>query len=129
MIIYNKKLQNKIGINFDDYKKESRKLKIGEKNGKGKEYILNTNILIFEGEYLNGRKNGKGKIYYDDESIKFEGEYFKGKIIEGKGNDNQGNEILKIERNGKGKEYYNNGKIQFEGEYYNGRRWSGKGYN
>ena len=30
-------------------------------NGKVKEYY--DDILIFEGEYLNGRKNGKGKEY------------------------------------------------------------------
>ena len=34
------------------------------KNGNGKEYILNTNALLFEGEYLNGKRNGKGKEYY-----------------------------------------------------------------
>ncbi len=59
VISYNKKFQNKFGINIDDYKKESRKLKIGEKNGNGKEYILDTYILIFEGEYLNGKKMEK----------------------------------------------------------------------
>jgi len=31
-----------------------------------KEYILNTNILIFEGEYLNGKRSGKGREYYND---------------------------------------------------------------
>ena len=35
----------------------------GERNGKGKEYFYNGE-LIFEGEYLNGRRNGKGKEYY-----------------------------------------------------------------
>ena len=76
--------------------------KIGEddiiseyKNGKG--YIIETeggelyeNILIFEGEYLNGERNGKGKEYvYNDHNNRliFEGEYLNGK------------------RNGKGKEY------------------------
>ena len=43
------------------YKEKIRKYKIGEKNGKGAEYIIDTNIKIFEGEYLNGIKNGKGK--------------------------------------------------------------------
>ena len=53
---------------------------IGGKNGKGKEYIIITNILIFEGEYLNGKRNGTGKEYnYDwDGKLKFEGGYLNG---------------------------------------------------
>ena len=38
-------------------------------NGKVKEYY-NFDILIFEGEYLNGKKNGKGKEY-DTNGISF----------------------------------------------------------
>ena len=86
MIIYNKQLQNIVGVIIEDYKKISGKYKIIEKNGSGKEYKLDTNRLIFEGKYLNGKKNGKGKEYYDGK-LKFEGEYLNG------------------ERNGKGKEY------------------------
>ena len=71
LIIYNKKLQGKFGLNIDDYKKASKKYKKIEINGKGKEYLLDTNIVIFEGEYLNGKKNGKGKEYYPDNKIKF----------------------------------------------------------
>ena len=78
MVIYNKELQKMLLFNLEEYKRISGKNKMGNKNGKGKEYILNTNILIFEGEYLNGKKNGKGKEYYDDELI-FEGEYLNGK--------------------------------------------------
>ena len=59
MIIYNKKLQEIYGVNLEYYKKISGKYKIIEKNGKGKEYILNTYKVIFEGEYLNGKRNGK----------------------------------------------------------------------
>ena len=50
MIKYNKALQTKMQIQLDDYKKEGNKYKIGEKNGYGKEYKLNTNILLFKGE-------------------------------------------------------------------------------
>jgi len=47
----------------------------GERNGKGKEYNYNGE-LIFEGEYLNGKKwNGKAKEF------EFEGEYLNGKRI------------------------------------------------
>ena len=78
IIKYNKKLQKL--FNYDDvtYKKISGKYKVGEKNGKGKEYILNTDWLKFEGEYLNGRKNGNGKEYHYGDLI-FEGEYLNGK--------------------------------------------------
>ena len=89
-INYNKKIQNKFHINIEDYKKFGNRNKIIENNGFGKEYRLNTNIVIFEGEYLNGKKNGKGKEYYENGQIKFEGEYLKGKIIEGKGYDDKG---------------------------------------
>ena len=40
-----------------------KKDKEGERNGKGKEYLKGTNILIFEGEYRNGKKHGKGEEY------------------------------------------------------------------
>ncbi len=78
MMIYNKKLQKKFNINIDNYKSISGKIHIGERNGIGKEISLNTNILIFKGEYLNGKKNGKGKEYFGDGTIKFEGEYLNG---------------------------------------------------
>ena len=64
MIIYNKKLKKMLLVDIEDYKKISGKYKIGKKNGKGKEFILNINRLIFEGEYLNGKRNGKGKECY-----------------------------------------------------------------
>ena len=111
IIIYNKLLQKNFGVNIENYKKMSGRYKVGEKNGKGREYRQNTNNLVFEGEYLNGKRNGKGKEYYNESKLKFEGEYLNGK------------------RNGKGKEYYYNSKLKFEGEYLNGERWNGKGYN
>ena len=56
---------------------------MGEKNGKGSEYIINKdkNILIFEGEYLNGNE----KEYYNFDKLKFEGEYLNYKKWNGKG--------------------------------------------
>ena len=129
LLNYNKELQKLLDININDYKNMSGKYKIGEKNGLGKEYILHTTKLIFEGEYLNGKKNGKGKEYYENGQIKFEGEYLNGKILNGKGYDDKGNLMLVIEKNGNGIEFYKNGKMQFEGKYYNGKRWNGKVYN
>ena len=64
LIIYNKEIQKKLRVNIQDYQKTSGKYKIGGKSGKGSEYTLRTNRLIFEGEYLNGRRNGKGKEYF-----------------------------------------------------------------
>ena len=56
IINYNKKWQNVLKINIEDYKKISGKFKIGKKDGRGKVYKLNTTILLFEGEYLDGKK-------------------------------------------------------------------------
>ena len=128
-INYNKKIQNKLCINIEDYKNLGNRTKIIENNGLGKEYKLNTDILIFEGEYLHGKKNGKGKEFYENGQIKFEGEYLNGKILNGKGYDDKGNLVLVIDKNGNGIEFYKNGKMQFEGKYYNGKRWNGKVYN
>ena len=64
IIIYNKQWQNALKIKYEDYKKISGKFKVGKRNGKGKVYKINTDILLFEGEYLNGSKNGNGKEYY-----------------------------------------------------------------
>ena len=61
LISYNKNFQSKLGIKFDDYKIASNKYKIEEINGTGKEYLKNTQIIIFEGNYLNGKRNGQGK--------------------------------------------------------------------
>ena len=63
-----------MGVDIEDYKKASGRYKIVEKNGKGREYILNSNKLIFEGEYLNWKRNGKGKEYYNNGKLEFEGE-------------------------------------------------------
>ena len=154
IIRFNKKLQNKFNITIDNFKKSCKKYKIGERTGKGKEYNL-YDILIFEGEYLNGIKNGKGKEYYYNGKLKYEGEYLNGKkwngkeynrlneiiyeIKDGKGkvkeyfNDESlifSGEYLNGERNGQGKEMYTNDKIKFEGEYLNGKRnGKGKEYN
>ena len=109
MIKYNKGFQKMFSLELKDFKRTSNRYKIAEKNGKGKEYILNTSLIIFEGEYLNGKRNGKGKEYYDDGKLEFKGEYINGKRR-------------------KGKEYYDDGKLEFEGEYLNGKRWKGKEY-
>ena len=77
IIIYNRKLQEKFEVNINDYKRRNGKYKKDEKNGKGCIFILNTDILIFEGEFLNGKRNGEGKEYYKDGKLKFEGKWKK----------------------------------------------------
>ena len=61
IIIFNKKFQKIFDINIDNYKAISGKIHIGERNGIGKEFSLDSNILLFEGEYLNGKKMEKEK--------------------------------------------------------------------
>jgi len=61
MIVYNKELQNICLVGIEDYKNKSGKYRISEKNGKGKEYLIDTSILIFEGEYLNEKKTEREK--------------------------------------------------------------------
>ena len=111
VVRYNKYLQKILDRRLIHYKILSKRYIVLCQEGKWKEYDLNTDKLIFEGEYLNGERNGKGKEYDDYGKLVFEGEYLNGK------------------RNGKGKEYNVEGKLKFEGEYYNGRRWNGKGYD
>jgi antitoxin component YwqK of YwqJK toxin-antitoxin module len=131
LIIYNKHLQNIFKINIEEYKSLSGKYKIGKKDGIGKVYKLNTNILISEGEYLNGERNGKGKEYYNNDKLKFEGEYLNGKKWNGNGYNINGNKEFEI-KEGKGniKEYDCDDKLIFEGQYLNGEiNGTGKEYN
>ena len=73
------------------------------KKRNGKEFDKNGNII----SQVN---NGKGIIKeYNNDFIKFEGEYIDG------------------ER--KGKVYDDNGKLIFEDEYLNGQKWNGKIYD
>ena len=111
MIKYNKKIQNHLELNIEDYKKISGRYIIGERNGKGKEFNAINGKIIFEGNFLNGKKNGEGKEYYDKDKVIFEGNYVNGK------------------REGNGKEYYLNRNLKFEGDYKNGIMWNGIGCN
>ena len=77
------------------------------KNRKGVEYkIKKDNLLVFKGEYLNGKRNGKGREYYDNNNLKYQGEYKEGKIWNGKGYDIKGKLEFEVKNgNGKVKEY------------------------
>ena len=73
------------------------------------------------------KKHGKGKEYYDNEKIKFEGEYLFGLRWNGFIYNYENNYMFEIKNgNGKGKEYNTNGQLLFEGEYINGERAKGK---
>ena len=134
---FNKSFKNKLNISILNYQLFNGIYKVAEKNGKGKEYIGETDICIYDGEYKNGKRNGKGKEY-DAKTGKmiFEGEYLDGKR-HGKGKEydcwlntlvSEG-EYLNGEKIGKRKDYYFNGSIQFEGEYSNGTIWNGIRYS
>ena len=103
IMLYNKWLQKKFGIDIECYKKLRGRYFKGDRNGHGQVFILDSNILLFEGEYIDGEINGKGKEFNIYGQLIFEGEY------------------LNCKRNGKGIEYnkYNKYKI-YEGEYLNG---------
>ena len=151
IIVHNKKYQNLFGFDIDYYRKKSGKYRIIEKNGICKEYTLDENKLIFEGEfkngkkngkakefdthdgqvsfegtYLNGKRNGKGKEYGSYQFSKFEGEFLNGYKIEGKGYDCKDRLLFELERNGIGKEYDYDGNLRFEGEYLKEKK-NGKG--
>ena len=120
LIKYSKKYQRRLDIDIKYYKQISRKYIIGERNGKGKEFDYDDN-LIFEGEYKNGKRNGEGKEYYDDGKgrVKFEGRYLNGKKLQGLIYNKSGS--INLLEGIKGKEYYLNHKLKFEGEYFNGK--------
>ena len=69
---YNQSIQNRLSLDLEDYKNESQKERIIEKDNFGKEYVLGSKIKIFEGQFLNGKKHGKGKEYYNNGNLKFE---------------------------------------------------------
>ena len=135
IIKYNKKMQNNIGIKLIDYIFYSRKYIVYEENNKAKEYHIDNDQLIFEGDYKNGKRNGIGKEYDYNGELKFEGEFQNGKR-NGNGKEYHSNgklqfegEYLNGEKNGKIKEYYCDGILKFEGEYLNGKPWNGKIYD
>ncbi len=113
-----------------------------------KEYIQNKNktssnlkksIIKIEydnGEYyigdlINDIPNGKGTMYYSNNTIKYEGDFKKGKF-EGKGklyleNDEYYiGEFLDGIKSGKGTEYYKNGIIKYDGSFINDK-YDGEG--
>ena len=92
---YSKLLQKNLNINIINYRHFTGKYIKYESNKLGKEYdAYKDDVLIYEGEYLNGERHGKGKEYNNfNGKLIYKGEYLNGK------------------RHGKGKEYWNNTKV------------------
>jgi len=95
------------------------------------EEVIESNLLKFEGEYLNGERNGKGKEYDAFGKVIFEGYFLMGKKKYSYHESDYDNLTLEYEgeisegkRHGNGKEY-SLGRIIFEGEYLKGERWNG----
>ena len=114
------------------------------KNGKGKEYFLNGELL-YEGEYTNDKREGNGIEYSEEGEPIFKGEFKEGKhwsgikkIFEEYEDENEQIKkyikcIVQINRgklNGKCKEFDIEGNVIYEGEYLNGKRHGiGKEYS
>ena len=134
IIIYNKELQNKCGLDLEYYKFISQKYRTFEPNGIIKEFSKSTNNLIFQGKYINHRKEGEGIEFYENEEgkekmrEKFHGLYSKGYKIIGTGYTIRKQKYFFLIDN-KGEEFFYNEKLCFKGDYFNGRRWNGIGYN
>ena len=118
---HNKKYQNFFYLNIDSYKKLNGRYKKNGINGHGQEFLIESNDLVFEGEYLNGKRNGKGKEYfYYCGPLEFN---YKPHYSDGPSNTNDRYGYFHIytfnsfegeykngKRNGKGKEFYSNKK-------------------
>ena len=90
MVNFNKHLQNVLNIGINDYKFSSKKYKV-TKDGMSSLFLFERNILVYQGQFLNGKRNGPGKEYYNNgKIIKFEGEYLNDKEWNGKGYNNKG---------------------------------------
>ena len=141
LIICNKNLQKKFGVNIESYKEISQKYFEGNRNGFGKIYKLNPSDnhneknridygkLLFEGKFLKGKKNGKGKEFYENGQLKFEGKYSNGNKIKGKGFNENSEQIFRIDDFNDVKEYYYDFKLKFKGTYIDKKKWNGKGYD
>ena len=136
IINYNKTLLEKLEIDLEFVKKTSGKYRKSRLKGKGigKEYSLEDNTLVFEGDYYNGKKNGFGRELYLNGTAKFEGQY-KNDRRDGFGKEYNTDNKLIFEgnfveglKNGYGKSY-DDDKVIFEGEYFGDKRWNGKIYN
>ena len=123
-IVYNKKLHKKLGLDLIDFRRFSGKYKV-EIDGKIKICNSYNDRLIYYGYYSNRKRNGEGKEYNDNGDLVFDGEYLEDKRWKGKEKIyNEDGKLIfeyQIEKcviNGDVKEYDKyNGELLFEGKY------------
>ena len=75
LINHNKKIQKVFQIDTESFRKISQRYRIIQNDGKGQEFLINTNYLIFEGEFKKGKKHGKGYEYYYNKNLALDKEY------------------------------------------------------
>ena len=51
----------------------------GYRSGRGKLYLNNGNVLMYQGDWMNGLPNGQGRAYNSIGSIRYEGQWVNGK--------------------------------------------------
>ena len=66
LIKISQKIKDILNINLIHYKLFSGRYFIGKKNGKGKEFDLSNDQIIFEGDYIDGKRTGYGNEYTYD---------------------------------------------------------------
>ena len=66
IIVYNKKIQRKMGLNITDFMRFSGRYRV-EEDDKIKDYSSYDHRLLFEGQYANRKRNGDGKEF--DEAV------------------------------------------------------------
>ena len=59
LLNHNKKIQKKLKIDIERFKKLSQRYRIILENGICREFLINTNYLLFEGEFKDGRNMEK----------------------------------------------------------------------
>ena len=75
LIKFNKKLQKELCIKIINYQILSGRYIEYETNDTIKEYNAYNDLLIYEGEFKEGKRNGKGKEYNNEGKLIYEGEY------------------------------------------------------
>ena len=124
--------------NLDGFLKYKGDLYNFKYHGYGKLYNDNSNILLYEGEFISNLYEGKG-ILYENSYKKYEGEFFKG-LFHGNGKqyelDNNNNLYLYYKGNfknneicGYGIKYYINDFIKIEGIFDSINSYEGQYYN
>ncbi len=75
LLNHNKKIQKKLKIDIERFKKLSQRYRIILENGICREFLINTNYLLFEGEFKDGKKHGRGYGYYYNKDLSLDEEY------------------------------------------------------